>query len=239
MRRLVTLMLALAIAPTAAAADGMAVSPVTVQLEAAEVQAQVQVANRGTAPWQAEARLYAWRQGEDRDVLEPAADLAASPAHFEVPPGGIQLLRLVRLGEAPARDERSYRLVIEQRLPGPVLTGPVRYSAPVFVLPDAALPRQPALLARVVPGPDGVRLWIANPGHLHARLAELAYQDAAGRRRALYPGLVGYVLPGQSRSWPLPGTPADYAAGRFLAEVNALGEQTIPAGTVPGDLAAP
>lgn len=228
MRRSAWLLLALL--PTLSRAEGLTISPITVRVPAGEPQALVRVANHGEQPWPAEARLYRWRQGDDADRLEPADDLALSPAHFDIAPSGEQQLRVVRLAPPPAREERAYRLVIEQRR-GDTAGGPalLRYSAPVFVLPDEALPSRPVLVAEVVADAAGDRLQVRNPGPLHARLADLAFVDAAGRRQALYADLAGYVLPGQARSWALPARPGGYAGGRFLARLNALGEAELAA----------
>ncbi|MDG2526772.1 fimbria/pilus periplasmic chaperone [Stenotrophomonas sp. HITSZ_GD] len=228
MRRLAWLLLALLPAP--GRAEGLRVSPITVDLPAEAPQALVRLANEGGAPWPAEARLYVWEQQDDADRLVPATDLAVSPARFEVAAAGEQLLRVVRLGSPPAQAERAYRLVIEQRRGDAApATGLLRYSAPVFVLPREALPSRPALLAEVLAGRDGPHLRIHNPGPLHARLADLAFVGADGRREPLYADLAGYILPGQARSWALPARVDGYAGGRFLARLNALDETELPA----------
>ncbi len=222
--------LSLMLFPALARAEGLTVSPITVRVPAGEPQALVRVVNPGDSPWPAEARLYIWRQQDDTDQLEPAADLALSPSHFDIAPGGEQRLRVVRLGEAPAHDERAYRLVIEQRRgDGPAPPALLRYSAPVFVLPSAPLPTRPLLAAEVIDGTDGARLRVSNPGPLHARLADLVFIDAGGQRQALHPDLAGYVLPRQARSWPLPARADGYLGGRFLARLNALGEAELSA----------
>jgi fimbrial chaperone protein len=228
MRHLAWLLLALL--PAMGRAGGLTVSPITVRVPADEPQALVRVANQGQAAWPAEAHLYVWDQRDDTDRLAPATDLALSPSRFDIAAGGEQRLRVVRLGEPPDREERAYRLVIEQRR-GEGAAGPglLRYSAPVFVLPRDTLPSRPILLAEVVPDETGARLRVRNPGPLHARLADLAFVDADGRRQALYADLAGYVLPGQTRSWALPARPDGYLGGRFLARLNALGEAELPA----------
>lgn len=233
MRRLPWLLLALLPAP--GWAGGVNVSPVTVRVPAEEPQALVRVTNAGPAPWPAEARLYEWHQRADEDLLVPATDVALSPSRFEIPAGGEQRLRVVRLGAPPAREERAYRLVIEQRRPdGAAGARLLRYSAPVFVLPREALPGRPVLMADLVPAADGARLRLRNPGPLHARLADLAFVGPDGRRQALYADLAGYVLPGQARSWALPARADGYAGGRFLARLNALEEAELPAAVPPG-----
>ncbi len=217
--------LLLALLPAMGHAQGLTVSPITVRVPASEPQASVRVANHGQAPWPAEAHLYVWRQEDDADHLEPADDLALSPSRFDIAPGGEQRLRVVRLGAPPAREERAYRLVIEQRRgDAPASPTLLRYSAPVFVLPDDTLPSRPMLVAEVVADAAGERLRVRNPGPLHARLADLAFVDATGHRQPLYADLAGYVLPGQARSWALPTRAGGYAGGRFLARLNALGE---------------
>lgn len=218
----------------AQAGDGLLISPVSTRLAASDTQAVVRVSNPGNRPWAAEAHLYAWRQQDDEDQLVPAQDLALSPAHFEIAAGGEQRLRLVRLAEPPAQAERSYRLVIEQRrdpaAPGQPL---LRYSAPVFVAPQAALPTRPVLVVERVDAGDGAQLRLRNPGPRHARLADLAYVSADGRRLSLYPGLAGYVLPGQGRAWTLPAAAGGYADGHFLARIDDQPEAALPWADAP------
>src|SRR5690606_27632881 len=93
----------------------------------------------------AQVRVYRWTQVDGQDVLEATRDLAISPPMLEVASGGEQLVRVVRLGPAPAATEASYRVVVDE-LPvaavdaadgGEGLRFVLRYSIPVFVASQA------------------------------------------------------------------------------------------------------
>jgi fimbrial chaperone protein len=215
--------------PLSSAADSpgsIQISPVSVQVPADEPQATIDLVNNGTHPWSAEAELYAWHQQDDDEQLQPARDLAVSPSRFVLAPGAHQRLRLVRLTTPPAQTERSYRLIVSE-LPTATTTPRLRYSAPVFVLPTA-LPAPPQLYLRLEPGATP-RLYLHNAGPQHARLEELTFVSADGRRQHLQTGLAGYVLPGSARSWILPARADNYAGGHFMADLNGQGEREITA----------
>ncbi len=213
-----------------AVASGITVAPITVTIPAASDQASLWLSNGNSTNWQAEARLYQWRQVNDREVLEPADDLHLSPQLLDIPAQGRQLLRVVRTGPPPSGTEKSYRLVIEQRA-SPNDTGTLlRYSAPVFLLPLDPLPDSPALTATIAGDAGTPILLLHNSSPLHARIADLAFVDGGGRRTALVDSLAGYVLPGQTRSWPLPGHRDQFMDGHFFARINNLPDAALSAG---------
>ncbi len=209
-------------------ASQIAIAPVLSQIAADSDQATVWLYNRSDTPWRAEARLYRWQQRDAQDVLEPASDVALSPSLLDIPAGGRQLLRLVRLGPAPATREDAYRLVVEERAtPGDSTL--LRYSAPLFVQPDRPATAS-SLAARVTAAGAGPALLIHNAGTRHARIADLAFVDAQGRRHPIAASLAGYVLAGQSRAWRLPGDAAAFARGHFVASVDSQAEATLRLG---------
>jgi len=174
--------------------------------------------NDEATEWTGHATVYRWNQPGQGDTLDPADDLAVSPARLHILPGQRQRLRIVRLGPAPERDERAYRLLIAPQA-GTAPGRAERHSLPVFLQPMASarpLPLQAALLAG--PG-QPPRLWLYNGGTLHARLADLTFIDAQGHSAPVLPGLAGYVLAGSGRSWPLPPRDGGYAGGGFRARL--------------------
>lgn len=214
----------LAIGGSAVAAE-IAIAPTTARIPADSDQTIVWLYNQAALPWRAEAKLYRWRQDGDRELLEPATAATVSPAQFEIPPQGRQLLRVIRLGPSPVQSEDSYRLVVTQHASGSD-TALLRYSTPVFALPSQPGDLRPLLQASLSGQGSGRALKVHNAGLGHARLADLAYIDAGGTRRSIRDDLAGYVLPGQTRQWSLP---ANVAAGngRFVARINSDIETTL------------
>lgn len=202
-----------------AAAAGIRVAPVTVEITAEGGHAGIWLYNDGDAPWLAQARLYRWQQRDGRDLLEATGELRASPARIAIPPRGRQLLRLVRPGPAPGRREAAYRLVVEQEPAAGERTA-LRYSVPVFAAPSSASPTPtPTPADTLAVTADASGLSIRNPGARRVRIADLALVDARGRRHALVEGLAGYVLAGQERTWRLP-----LDAGTLFGRIDELPE---------------
>jgi len=177
--------------------------------------------NTGSDALHAQVRVFRWWQENGEDVLEPTDELVVSPPMLRLPADSEQLVRVVHTGPPPpAGGERRYRIVVDE-LPvdqaaptGPGLRFALRYSIPVFVVESADALPQPSLRVRVAP--DAIE--IVNAGAGSAQLADLALVDAGGRTRVVAPGLSGYVMPGQSRRWPLP--PGASANDRVEAKLN-------------------
>lgn len=226
-RMLPALVLALACLAAIGAATGaeIAIAPTTAYIPADSDQTAVWLYNQAALPWHADAKLYRWRQDGEREILEPATGATVSPGHFEIPPQGRQLLRVIRLTPSPAQTEDSYRLVVTQHAESGE-SQLLRYSTPVFALPAQAGEPHPALQATVSGHGLGRTLRVHNAGLRHARLADLAYIDAGGSRRSIRDNLAGYILPGQTRHWPLP-TDLPAGRGRVVARVNSEIESTL------------
>lgn len=160
------------------------------------------LANSGDAPVAAQIRVYVWTQENGEDRLEPSNDLVVSPPIVEIPAAGEQLVRLVRpQADAPAR-ELAYRIVVDE-LPGDSETAEnavavrMRFLIPAFV--RAADPAPTDLHCRIAIS----ALVCENLGGRAAQLGATELLDAAGNTFKVSPGLLGYVLAGSSRSWPL------------------------------------
>lgn len=201
-------------------ATGLRTAPTRIVLDPGLSATEVSVSNTSDTPLHAQIRLYGWTQENGEDRLQPTREMAVSPPLIEIAPRQQQTVRIIRLGDTPADREASYRIIIDQ-LPRQDVQGPqtiLRYSAPVFALPQVAgTHRLTASLQRQGPG---WLLRIDNHGTRHARLADLEYRDADGSRLSIAQRLAGYVLPGQFKTWPLPARPAGYDKDRFTAKVN-------------------
>lgn len=187
--------------------------PVSVEIR--ERADMIWLTNTSAAPIQAQVRVYRWSQDATGDRLDPTDALLASPPIVRIAPGGRQLVRLVLT--APAACEDAFRLAINE-VPAPAPPGGglryvLHYSVPVFASPKGCQALAPQLDWRLEPATQGVRLVIANTGGRHAQIARLAYTDVRGRRTELTGGLLGYVLPGQTRPFTFEASPAVFAGG--------------------------
>lgn len=221
LRRILTgvALVALVLAAMPALAASLQVAPTGLTLPPARNADVLTLSNSGSQPLRAQVRVFRWSQRDGKDVLEPTRDIVATPAMLAIAPGTSQLVRVVRLA-TPAADERAYRVLVSE-LPEPRksdgkvgLSFALQYSLPVFLSPAPARAGDGhALQARRV----GDALEVSNDGRLHARLSQLAVIDGRGQRQPLVPGLLGYVLPGQTMRWTLP---QGAGQGRFEAIIN-------------------
>ena len=192
-------------------AAGLQVDPVSVTITGRS--GTLWLSNLGDAPLQSQIRVYQWGQDEHGDALSPTDGLLASPPMAAIVTNGRQLVRLVAAN--PKSCEDSYRLAIDE-VP-PILPAPtpgagataglhyvLHYSVPVFVTARGCSKIRPELSWRLVPHEQGVTLIVANQGAMHAQLAGLHFVTATGAEVDLTKGLLGYVLPGQTRSFTFP-----------------------------------
>lgn len=208
-------------APVGAAS--LQVAPTSLTLQAQQNADGLWLSNSGTEPLTLQVRAYRWDQGDGEDRLVETREIVASPPMQSLAPGARQLVRIIRTVPAPSARESAYRLIVDE-LPRPSkqpgLQFVLRYSIPVFLAP--ASPTAPELHARLVAGPDGEGLLeVTNAGQQHAQLADLAFaRGKDGNAASVLPGLVGYVLPGQTMRWPLKASAGRFADGVFLARIN-------------------
>ena len=215
-----------------AGATGLQVAPTMLTLSAARSADGLWLSNTGTEPLHAQVRVYAWGQEGGEDRLTPSRALIASPPMVQLEAGTRQLVRVIRAGAPPSTSEEAFRVIVDE-LPldaaasatangepaadATALKFVLRYSVPIFVEP--ATPGSPDLNATLTGGGQPM-LEVRNAGTRHAQLANLAI-DAQGQREELAPGLLGYVLAGQTMRWPLKISPIELARGGNLqAKVN-------------------
>jgi len=211
------------------------VAPTTLTLQDRQSADGLWLSNSGSAPVQVQVRMFRWTQVGNEDVLEPTDDLVASPPMQTLPPGERQLVRVIRTQPRPLAEEASYRVIVDELPVGqdakPGLHFVLRYSIPIFVVPESAEPLVPNLQARLLALDDGsAAIQVANSGTLHAQVADLGFVGAGGTEETIVPGLVGYVLPGQTRHWPLESPASRFADGVFKARINSEAEaRSLPA----------
>lgn len=237
----------LMLANPASAAD-LQVSPTTLFVSAERSADGLTLRNTGDKPLHAQVRVYEWQQQDGEDRLLPTRAIAASPPLLELPAGGQQLVRIVRLTAPPNATEASYRIIVDE-LPaqtdnatpasqpaGSTMSTSIqillKYSVPVFLLPPKQIVLQPILHTRLVTA-EGVRyIDIRNDGNSHAQIADLALLQGE-QRVSIAPGLSGYLLPGKQRQWRLPENLALSGEVAIAARVNGeIAERTLAPVTV-------
>lgn len=217
-------------------AASLEITPVTVELEATQNGQVLTLRNSGTSALNAQIRVYAWDQADGEDQLTPTRDLIASPPIAQVPPGGEQIVRLIRAGHAAAPHEMAYRLLIDELPPegGSAGTGiqfRFRYSVPVFLYPAGE--RGTATTHWSLESRDGKWfLHVSNDGSLHARLSDVTL-TGAGTHMTVRSGLLGYALAGRERTFPLAQPPAGWRAGAGDAAVQAAANVNGKSVTIP------
>lgn len=200
---------ALLVGAHASALEGqLQAGPTLLELRGEAGATRLTLSNPGEAPVAAQIRVYRWVQIAGDDHLIETEAIGVSPPIAQIPAGGEQLVRLVRLGGAPDSADVPYRVVVEELPPpGPAAGGRVemrmRYVIPFFDRWAASTP--PELSCRWAQG--GPLLRCVNQGEQPAQLGATDLVDADGGRRVLSEGLFGYVLPGSTREWALDALP--------------------------------
>lgn len=229
MLRHIALLLAMLATPTASALD---MTPTTVLLEKGQARAELWLHNPGPRTWQGRVRIFAWEQQPGAEQLQESSQILASPTLLELPPGVRQRVWLLPAPAAtsaqPHDGELAFRILLE-----PMADDLPRYSLPLFS--DAEAGTRPCLRTHVQTDGVAYSLHLDNKGSLHARLSDLVFEAADGRREILLPGLAGYILAGRQRHWSLPARADAYAGGRFLAQMQDGQEHELPA--VDGQIA--
>ncbi|MCF7749899.1 molecular chaperone [Bacillus subtilis subsp. subtilis] len=227
-RRRVLACTLISVASAVAHAASLQVAPTSLQLSARQNADALWISNSGTAPVQVQVRVYRWSQSDGQDRLEPTDDLQVSPPMQSLAAGQQQLVRVVRSDPQPPAAQLAYRVIVDE-LPAldPHRTGMqfvLRYSLPVFVQPGDTGTAQ--LQARQILLADGrPALEVRNSGRAYAQLADLAI-GSAERPQTVHPGLLGYVLGGQTMHWPLDVPPARLTGATFMARINGESAQT-------------
>lgn len=221
----------------AAHAGSLQLMPTLLTLNAGTKAQGLWLSNTGQTPLSAQVRVFRWTQSQNQDHIDPTDDVISSPPMLTLAAGEKQLVRIVRPDADPTGTaELAYRVLVDE-LPEPGDQRPgvrfvLRFSVPVFVRPAQLSP--PALRASVQVRDGQPHLLIRNAGGEHAQFSAVSLVDAAGNSTLVAEGLLGYVLPGAERDWPLSLSAASLA-GRFRikARVNAQPfEQPVPVETL-------
>lgn len=100
------------------AASSVLIWPINPVIEAESNAAALWLENRGQDPVRLQVRVLGWSQQDFEDQLEPQQQVVGSPPMATVEPGQRQLVRLIRRQPAPAGQEKSFRIIVDELLPG-------------------------------------------------------------------------------------------------------------------------
>ena len=107
---------ALALFSGESAASGLQVSPISLTLQQNQRAEGLWLSNSGDSPVNAQVRVFHWSQSGYSDQLSSSQGLVISPPMLNIPPGGKQLIRVIRTGP-PTKVEDAYRLSINELPP--------------------------------------------------------------------------------------------------------------------------
>lgn len=216
--------LALLAAAGMAQAAGLSVTPISLEFAPAVPVQALWLSNTGEQKLDAQLRVFAWTQAQGSDQLAATRELVLSPPMVSLQPGQRQLVRVVRSGPEP-KAEQAYRILVDElplARPQQGLNFVMQFSIPVFAGTRAdAQPQTAWSLQRVAGKPV---LVTRNNGGRRAKITELSLLDAQGQSLLQRSGLLGYVLPGAERRWPLALDEKTINAAEIQAQIN--GEAT-------------
>ncbi len=192
-------------------AGSLSVWPIDPHLEPPAANAAIWVRNDDSDAVYLQVRVFRWRQEFAQEILEPQDLVVVSPPMIEVAPQAQQLFRVVHRGGIPDYPlEQSFRILIDE-IPrersdeAPTLQFQMRYSLPFFIFPAGYTPttkRDDSRLSYRLIMSDKPELQVLNHGPVHVRLSQVHLQ-AKFARAVVAEGLLGYVLPKSTMSWPL------------------------------------
>ncbi|MGX5108841.1 fimbrial biogenesis chaperone [Enterobacter cloacae] len=228
------------------AASGQAQAAATILLWpidpwlAADARAtELWIQNQGNSATTMQVRIVRWKQEGGYERYNAQQDVVASPPIVTIQKDNKQLIRLIKQGAVPAGVEQAYRIIVDE-IPQPDakaepsigLKLQMRYSIPLFVYGQGiptikegahhALVETQNLSWRVTKSEGQPALEVRNRGDVHVRLSQVSLEQG-GQKRTVAEGLLGYVLPGSTRSWPIPAGVRQ--PDRMSAQINARDEQ--------------
>lgn len=218
--RYLWLPLLLAVAPAARPAATVLIWPIDPYLTADSKASELWIENQGSSAATMQVRIVRWQQQGGFERYQQQQDVVASPPILRIDRGSKQLIRLIKQAQVPAGKEMAYRIIIDEipqpgdnRTPEIGLKLQMRYSIPLFVYGQGVAVHADGanhaevdkrnLSWRITNDNGRPALEVSNRGDVHVRLSNVSVRQG-GHVREVSPGLLGYVLPGEQRQWPLP-----------------------------------
>lgn len=199
-------------------AGDFSVTPVRIFMEARDRAIAITVVNEGDEEIVMQADLYSWHQkpgGDDDLVL--TEDMILSPPILKLAPKSRQIVRLARLGPAPASDQLTYRMIIREIPEAKPASKELKlqialaFSLPVFITPPGAKRQLSCSVERVAA--DTVNAVCENTGKAYAQPVAFALVADNGAQLALR-DTGGYILPDIKRGFAIKSQGAPIPAGK-------------------------
>jgi len=187
--------------------QGLEISPVLIELAAQDRTEQIVLKNRSKRSISFDVGMRHWSQKDGEDVLVATDVFIVSPPALTMKPGDSRTIRLLRTEPADELQESSFRLILEEiplkenKVQGRPVVALV-LSIPLFA--EAQKASAPDFRVSLVKSADGNKhvLTVNNQGKIHARILS-AQPMAAGKALNEAVSLIGYALPGNTRSWEI------------------------------------
>lgn len=194
--------------------------PIDPWLSADAKATELWIQNQGNSATTMQVRIVRWKQEGGYERYTAQQDVVASPPIVTIGKGSKQLIRLIKQGTIPMGVEQAYRIIVDEIPQADAKADPtiglklqMRYSIPLFVYGQGiptikegahhALVESNNLSWRVTQEEGHPALEVRNRGDVHVRLSQVTLEQG-GQKRTVADGLLGYVLPGSTRSWPIP-----------------------------------
>ncbi|MCQ2999859.1 fimbria/pilus periplasmic chaperone [Pseudomonas syringae] len=187
-----------------AAAQALAVVPISQQLSPQQRSASFTLTNHSDNEALVQVRGFSWSQSESDETYTPTTELAVSPPFAKIAPGQSQIIRIL-LRTSSGTSEKAYRVFFDQipdHFSGKVEMA-LRLTVPIF---SSAQPiGSPDVEWRLIREGGRPMLVAINHGKHHAQLVNLSLTGVDGQAVKLKGLGLPYLLSGTQRRWSLQG----------------------------------
>ncbi|MCA0403673.1 MAG: fimbria/pilus periplasmic chaperone [Proteobacteria bacterium] len=204
--------------------DGYAVgvSPTRLSLSTKTPIVTLTLTNENKTPLTMQLKLVSWRQDKGKDVYASSYDLIVTPQIFNIPPKGIQLVRLGLDKPLFSNKISAYRLFVDEVVtskevkPGQLKMA-IRLSIPVIIEP--LVPVKQSLIWRREQLKDKTKISVENKGNNIIFISSL--QGLTANKKAIMKPLrtFTYLLPGSKTFWLIKASSA-HTLSSIKASVN-------------------
>ena len=205
MRGTSSLLLAwLALAPVAAMAASLGVTPTRLELRPGQASGSVTLENQAATAVTLQVQTFAWTAGMAASPeLAATRDLITVPPVFALAPGARQIVRVALRAPVSGGRERAYRLMITEVPLGAQGAGvhvTLRLSLPVFATVSGA---QAGAAWSVRGDRERPELELLNQGSAHLRVRRIELRGVPGGALVQTIATPVDILAGQAQRWPL------------------------------------